>query len=89
MHTVLVIMDVSYGRYQIVTLKSFVLLGERACDACGVFRFRLGFGVMLPLLSQCLSVLDEICQRSLNFVRSYIRHESAFVRFNKIMFADN
>jgi len=41
MHTVLVIMDVSYGRYQIVTLKSLVLLGGRACDACGVFRFRL------------------------------------------------
>jgi len=37
----LVIMDVSYGRYQIVTLKSFVWLDERACDACGVFRFRL------------------------------------------------
>jgi len=37
MHTVLlVIMDVSYGRYQIVTLKRFVLLGGRACDACGV-----------------------------------------------------
>jgi len=30
-HIVLVIMDVSYGRYQIViTLKSFVLLGGRA-----------------------------------------------------------
>jgi len=41
MHTVLVIMDVSYGRYQLVTLKSFVLLGGRACDACGVFHFRL------------------------------------------------
>jgi len=29
MHTVLVFMDVSYGRYQIVTLKSLVLLGGR------------------------------------------------------------
>jgi len=29
-HTVLVSMDVSYGRYQIVTLKSFVLRGGRA-----------------------------------------------------------
>jgi len=38
-------------------------------------------GVLLPLLSQCLPVLDEICQRSLNFVRSCIRHESAFVQF--------
>jgi len=41
MHTVLVIMDVSYSRYQLVTLKSFVLLGGRACDAFGVFRFSL------------------------------------------------
>jgi len=41
MHNVLVIMDVSYGRYQIETLKNYVLLGVRACDACVVFRFRL------------------------------------------------
>jgi len=37
--------------------------------------------VLLPLLSQCLPVLDEICRRSLNFVRSRIRHETAFVQF--------
>jgi len=37
--------------------------------------------VLLPLLSQCLPVLDEICRRSLNFVRSCIRHEFAFVQF--------
>jgi len=74
-------MDVSYGRYQIVTFKSFVLLGGRACDACGVFRFRLTVFCNLPLLSQCLHVLDEICRRSLNFVRSCIRHKSAFVHF--------
>jgi len=29
-------MDMSYGRYQIVTLKSFVLLGGKACGVCGV-----------------------------------------------------
>jgi len=38
-------------------------------------------GVLLKRLSQCLPVLDEICRRSLNIVRSCIRHESAFVRF--------
>jgi len=38
-------------------------------------------GVLLPLLSQCLPVLDEIFRRSSNFVRSCIRHESAFARF--------
>jgi len=40
-------------------------------------------GVMLPLLSQCLPVLDEICRCSPNFVRKckLIRHESAFVQF--------
>jgi len=38
-------------------------------------------GVLLPLSSQYLPVLDEIRQRSLNFVRSCIRHESAFVQF--------
>jgi len=35
-------------------------------------------GVLLPLLSQ--KVLDKICRRSLNFVRSCIRYESAFVQ---------
>jgi len=29
--------------------------------------------VLLPLLSQCFPVLDEICRRSLNFVRSCIK----------------
>jgi len=38
-------------------------------------------GILLPILSQCLQVLDEICRRSLNFVRSCIRHESALVQF--------
>jgi len=37
-------------------------------------------GVLLPILSQCLPVLDEICRRCLNFVRSCIRHKSAFVQ---------
>jgi len=37
-------------------------------------------GVLLPQLSQCLPILDEICRRSLNFVNC-IRHESAFVQF--------
>jgi len=37
--------------------------------------------VLFPLLSQCLPVLDEIRRRSLNFVRSCIRHESACVKF--------
>jgi len=40
---IIVIMDVSYGHCQIVTLglKSCVLLGGRAWDECEVFRFRL------------------------------------------------
>jgi len=37
--------------------------------------------VLLPLLSQCLPVLDKICQRSLNFVRSCFRHAFASVQF--------
>jgi len=38
-------------------------------------------GVLLPLLSQCLPALEEICRRSLNFVRSCIQHEYAIVQF--------
>jgi len=38
-------------------------------------------GVLLPLLSQCLPVLDEICQRSLNLVWLCILHEPAFAQF--------
>jgi len=37
--------------------------------------------VLLPLVSQCLPVLDEIFRCSLNFVWSCIRHESAFGKF--------
>jgi len=83
MHTVLVIMDVSYGRYQIVTLKSFVLLGGRDCNACGIFRFRLTVFCCHSVTTfvSIASRLDEICRRSLNFVRSCILHESAFVQF--------
>ena len=38
-------------------------------------------GVLLPVLSQCLPVLDEICRRSLNFVRSCLHHNSDLIRF--------
>jgi len=41
-------------------------------------------GILLPLLSQCLPVLDEICRRILNFVQSCIRHESACVQFTAL-----
>jgi len=37
---------------------------------------------LTTLLSQC-PVLDEICRRSLNFVRSFIRHETAFIHFKE------
>jgi len=63
-----------------LTLKSFVLLGGRASDACWVFRFRLTVFCYHFYLN-ALHVLDEICRRSLNFVRLCIQHESAFVRF--------
>ena len=38
-------------------------------------------GVLLPVLSQCLPVLDEICRHSLNFVPSSLHHDSDFIRF--------
>jgi hypothetical protein len=36
---------------------------------------------LLPLISQCLPVFDEICRRSLNSVRSCVSHKSEVVRF--------
>jgi hypothetical protein len=36
---------------------------------------------LLPIVGQCLPILNEICRRSLNFVRSRILHESYLVRF--------
>jgi hypothetical protein len=38
-------------------------------------------GVLLPALSQCLPIMDEICRRSLNFIRSCIQHENTLIRF--------
>jgi len=38
-------------------------------------------GVLIPVVSECLPVLDEICQRFLNYMLSCILHESAFIQF--------
>jgi hypothetical protein len=39
---------------------------------------------LLPLISQCLPVFDEICRRSINFVRSCVNHKSDVVRFFRL-----
>jgi hypothetical protein len=36
---------------------------------------------LIPLLGNCLPLLDEICRRSLNFIRSCLVHESHLIRF--------
>lgn len=36
---------------------------------------------LLPMISDCLPVMDEICRRSLNFIRACLAHESPLVRF--------
>jgi len=65
-----------------VCWRSFVntLSGGRQLFYRSTLQFQT-HGVLLQLWSQCLPVLDEICQGSLNFVRSYIRNKSAFVQF--------
>lgn len=35
---------------------------------------------LLPLICRCLPIFDEICRRSLNFVRACVKHESSLVR---------
>ena len=47
---------------------------------------------LLPLLGNCLPLFDEICRRSLNFIRSCFVHESNLIRFvatNAICFSRN
>jgi hypothetical protein len=36
---------------------------------------------LLPLISSCLPLFDELCKRTINFAQSCIRHESNLVRF--------
>ena len=36
---------------------------------------------LLPLISNCLPLFDEICRRSLHFIRTCINHDSYLVRF--------
>jgi hypothetical protein len=36
---------------------------------------------LIPLLGNCLPLLDEICGRSLNFISSCFAHESNLIRF--------
>jgi hypothetical protein len=38
-------------------------------------------GFLLPLISKCLPVFDEICRRVINFIRACISHESDLLRF--------
>jgi hypothetical protein len=38
-------------------------------------------GFLLPLISKCLPVFDEICRRVINFIRACITHESDLLRF--------
>ena len=35
---------------------------------------------LLPLIRNCLPVFDEICRRSVNFVRDCIVHESGIIK---------
>jgi len=37
--------------------------------------------VLLPLLSNCIPIFDELCRRSLKFVQSCLSHNSDLVRF--------
>jgi len=62
-------------------VKEFCFAWRKSLRCVWVLLFQIHC-VLLPLLSQCLPaffILDEICRRSLNFVRSCIRYESAFV----------
>ena len=36
---------------------------------------------LLPLISNCLPLFDEICRRSLHFIRTCINHKSSLVRY--------
>jgi len=72
-------MDVSYDRNQLVTLE-FCVAWRKSLRRVWGLPFQT-HGVLLPLLSQCIPVLDEIYRCSPNFVRPCIRHESAFVLF--------
>ena len=36
---------------------------------------------LLPLISNCLPLFDEICRRSLQFIRVCINHDSSLIRF--------
>jgi len=58
-HIVLAIMDASYGRYQIA-LTEFCVAWRKSLRRVWGLPFRTR-GVLLPLLIQCLPVLDEIC----------------------------
>ena len=36
---------------------------------------------LLPVISHCLPIFDELCRRSLNFARSCITHDCSLIRF--------
>jgi len=73
-------MDVKLWSLSNSNVKEFCVAWRKSLQRVWGLPFQT-YGVLLPPLSQCLPVLVEICRRSLNFVRSCIRHESTFFRF--------
>ena len=57
-----------------------MLLGERACGKFGSF-LSSRIAICLHLISGCLPVFDELCRRSMNFVRSCLSHDSRIIQF--------
>jgi hypothetical protein len=71
---------VSYGCCRIALLNNFAPKGRKGLQI--VWKLPYCTHVyLLPLIGQCLPVFDEICRRSLNFVRSCVNHKSDVVRF--------
>jgi len=63
-----------------ITIRSFCVAWRKSLRRVRGLPFQI-HGVLLPLLFQCLPVLDEICRRFRNCVRSCLLHESPCIQF--------
>jgi hypothetical protein len=66
-------MDVSYGYLEMSRLITCVSRWKKPKQSMG----HGAHGYLLPLLSQCLPLADEICRPSLNFTKACICNDSS------------
>jgi hypothetical protein len=81
-HIALASLDLSSGYYRTLRLKDYVLLGGRQKAVCRVWNMPSETHTdFLPLICNCLPILDELCRRQVNFAKRCMFHQNEIMKF--------